>query len=567
VTGPPPELPPAESYLALFEDRALELQWALAAGDRPAATAAFRRLRETFGVGESALILSRLYLFGGMWALDCGNAAEAERVLNETLPHLERLPLRPDLWQAFRLLAACAARRDRPEQRDLFIRRADGLLTELAGSLSGEQRAVYGWNKQAAEEEALALEAARLAEEAAGWAGLTDAQRWRHLGRLHTFLLRLDEGRRELGRARIGRAAAPPAPTLSQHLEATPPDRAVLSFLVLPETVFACRACRGRLEALACPLPRQRLRDLVARWIESVSGRAEPARADDLADELACGLRLPDLLAGLPPEVRRLTVVPDDSLHGFPFAALRHRGRYLTEDYALSVAFDRSAPPTSPAGSGGGLLAVAMARGAPPSPEFPRGIPPLPGTVQEVTATAAWFRARGVNAVVLGDDTAEPAAVLDRWRDAAFVHLACHGVFRPDRPGASGLVFVPRADAAVILSLRNLSGVIFPRLRHVTLSNCWLADSFVLPGRTSVSLPEALCRAGAGSVLGCLWPVHDEAGALFMARFYEHAATLPRDEAVAAARRDVLGRQDPVCRGPLFWAGFQLYGDPGPLLG
>jgi CHAT domain-containing protein len=312
-------------------------------------------------------------------------------------------------------------------------------------------------------------------------------------------------------------------------------------------------------------LPRHALRALVSRWIENVS-RGNKAEADVIAEELSSGLRLGELLEGLPPDIQRLTIVPDDSLHGFPFAALRHRGRYLTEDYGLTVAFDRFSLPVSPAAKGGGLLAVAVAAGSQPSAEFPHGIPPLPGTKAEAASTADWFRSRGVASVVLIDGDAKCPTVLSGCRDAAFVHIACHGVFRPDRPDASGFVLMPEPDRPVILSLRDLWQLNFPRLRHVTLSNCWLADTFVLPGRMSVSLPEALCRAGAGSVLGCLWPVHDKDGALFMERFYHHVSTVPRDMAVSAARRDVLNEAADRRREPFYWAGFQLYGDPGPLL-
>jgi CHAT domain-containing protein len=305
----------------------------------------------------------------------------------------------------------------------------------------------------------------------------------------------------------------------------------------------------------------------VARWVEDLRERGGAGEADQVAEELAAGLRLGEGLADLPPEVRRLTVVPDDSLHGFPLAAFRHRGRYLAEDYAITVALDH-VPRARPGPAGGGpALAVAVSRGASPDVRFPRGVPPLPGTRPEAAAVAAWFRARGVSCPILEDEAANCATVLASWREAAFVHAACHGIFRPDRPGDSGLVLIPSDAGPEVLRLRDLAGLRCPRLRHVTLSNCWLADSYQLPGRASVGLPEVLYRAGAGSVLGCLWPVHDRAGAFFAERFYQHATTQPRDQAVAAARRDLLHHVNPAWRRPFCWAGHQFYGDPGPLLG
>src|SRR5262249_40863722 len=114
------------------------------------------------------------------------------------------------------------------------------------------------------------------------------------------------------------------------------------------------------------------------------------------------------------------------------------------------------------------------------------------------------FRTRSVPASILVDGDATRPAVLSLWREAAFVHAACHGLFRPDQPDSSGLLLLPRDGDPEVLNLRDLSRMTFHRLRHVTLSNCWLADSFLLPGRLTVSLPEALCRSGAGSVLACL---------------------------------------------------------------
>ena len=39
--------------------------------------------------------------------------------------------------------------------------------------------------------------------------------------------------------------------------------------------------------------------------------------------------------------------MPDDALHGFPFAALPINGRPLVEDFAVSLAFDHTPPPAT----------------------------------------------------------------------------------------------------------------------------------------------------------------------------------------------------------------------------
>jgi CHAT domain-containing protein len=310
------------------------------------------------------------------------------------------------------------------------------------------------------------------------------------------------------------------------------------------------------------PVARRRVRELVARWHAGVrTGNAPDSAA--AADELAAGLLLPDLLDRLPRRVRALTVVPDDALHGFPFAAIRPRGRFLVEDYAVSVGADRSpAPPPAPR-PGGKALVVAVSQGAPK-------VPPLPGTLPEAARVGTWLAARGAGVEALADATADRAAVLRAWESAAFVHVACHGIFQSDQPDASGLVLVPVADRVELLSLSDLAGLRADRLRHVTLSNCWGADSFVAPGRWVISLPEAIRRSGAESVLACLWPVDDEVNPAFIERFYQYLDHHPRDEALRRAQLDCLRGALALPTGrsaahPFHWAGFVLHGEPGVL--
>src|SRR4030095_6934608 len=115
------------------------------------------------------------------------------------------------------------------------------------------------------------------------------------------------------------------------------------------------------------------------------------------------------------------------------------------------------------------------------------------------------------------------------------------------------------------LTVRELSRCRFDGLEHVTLSACWSAHNFVLPGRWVISLQETLCRAGARSVLGSLWPVDDKISVCFMRRFYEHLLRAPRDEALRRTQLECLagalrGAGD-AARDPLYWAGYNLYGD------
>ncbi len=146
-----------------------------------------------------------------------------------------------------------------------------------------------------------------------------------------------------------------------------------------------------------------------------------------------------------------------------------------------------------------------------------------------------------------------------------FAHIACHGLFRPDVPDASGLVLIPTAGSPEVLSIRELSGLDLTNIRHVTLSSCWSADYFALPGRWVISLPETLWRSGAKSVLGSLWPVDDRLAVAFMDRYYRYTERFPQAEALRLTQLDCLrGRlvETGHPRSALLstWAGFCLYG-------
>jgi CHAT domain-containing protein len=195
---------------------------------------------------------------------------------------------------------------------------------------------------------------------------------------------------------------------------------------------------------------------------------------------------------------------------------------------------------------------------------------------EEIEYVSRWLDGRRVAARRLEDAGRGGASgvgkrpVLEGLPRAALVHLACHGFFKAERPDQSGLVFVPRPDQIEVLTLRELSGLDLGGVRHVTLSSCWSADNFVLPGRQLISLPETLCRAGAESVLGCLWRVDDRVGTAFVKEFYRHLADAPREDALRTAqlrclRGELMDVGGAATTHPTYWAGYQLYGNSDAL--
>ena len=592
-------LPQSDNYLAFFEDRALGFHWLLGRRDFAGAEAYLDELKQVFAASDSILIQMRLHLMTGVLAYYQGDWHQAALLFQEVQSGLRQHGLKPELWQLQRFLGWCWTRLDGHEgkARQTLEEETQQLLDELTDSLAPSDRALFLINKWTEDEEYLANEIHRLAVgkaklEAGSWL-LRAGRRWQLMRRLHRLSLHIDRHKDVLARRSLNeeQAETPRATPMSllRRLLTHPRDRATLSFLVLPDQVFILRAGWLTLDFGVSPVTRLQVRDLVRRWHELTkkllaSGRGLGALPDEhpnehrqglqVANYLAEALQVPAFLDTLSATVRALTIVPDDSLHGFPFAAIVHQGRYLIERYALSLAFEscqQSRSASSPALTD--ALAVAVSRGSHTGfPPLMEHIPPLPGALSEIEQITAWFDRQGCRVYRFDDagppsEPAQKAVLLKQLTRVEIFHIACHGIFKADAPDQSGLVLIPRPEQPEILSLRELAALKLEKLQHVTLSSCWSADHFILPGRWVISLPETLWRAGAQSILGCLWVVNDELSIALMRCFYHYLEKHPRDEALRLTQLDCLHNRLPGCRlaeqaTPYYWAGYNLYGAP-----
>lgn len=423
--------------------------------------------------------------------------------------------------------------------------------------------------------------------------------------RLQGLLEHIDRYKDALVKRRIQghRAEVNDAPTsaLWRRLLIHPKNRVTLSFLVLPDRVLVIRSGKFLLDFSVIPITRLEVRNLVQRWHKTVQGvsrrrnlsaileddcemketstsrelSAIPDEDEDfdellmgsvadqgktIANQLAQMLDFPSLLKSLPKNTRSLTLVPDDILHGFPFATIMHQGKYLIEQYALSITYEssslRTTPPLTQAPK---ALLVGVSRGT-------RQFASLPAVDKELHQMKPWFTRHRIDLWTLKNNLAHKAVIIDGLSRATLLHIACHGTFKHNSPDQSGLVFIPNPEQIEILSLRELSNLNLTGLRHVTLSSCWSADHFILPGRWIISLPETLWRSGVQSILGCLWEVYEDVAVSFVTRFYDYLDELPRDEALRRTQLDCLEGRLPDCgnldtANPLLWAGFNLYGD------
>jgi len=615
-----PEMPQSPNYLAFFEDRAMMFQWHLGLSDFTTSAAILTDLQQAFlHQTDSKLIAVRLQILAAMQAYYEDDFTEAARLLNNERVGLRDLGLKPELWQAQRILGWCRKKLGYSEaEQQALAKETQELLTEMTASLAPEEQAIFLLNKWTADEEYIAAEINRLSRLKRELAQASIWQRprlrlqlWQQLDALLTHIDRYKDAlaRRmnQQGKQQRDEKQAAPASSLWKRLLQHSPRRATLSFLVLPDRVFIARRGWMSLDFGVSAVTRLRLRELIRKWHEPIRafvnelqqqnrglGRREeqsdksaaglPQAAErglgrraeatlagmretgkTIGEEVAEALQIPDFLRRLPKRIRGLTIVPDDSLHGFPFAAIIHDGDYLIKRFALSVAFETAvAPMPAPPIKRDYALTVGVSQGI-------GDLPPLTGTTDELQEVSDWLAQQRLPEQRL-DDFSEGSIAVERNKvlhlleQAKFFHIASHGIFQVNAPNQSGMALAAVTGGIETLSLRDLTLLDLRGLKHTTLSSCWSADNFVVPGRWVISLPETLWRAGSESVLGCLWVVSDTVAIALMRQFYHYLNKYPRDKALQQAQLDCLEGRLPDCKvdgtdHPLFWAGYNLYGD------
>jgi CHAT domain-containing protein len=338
-----------------------------------------------------------------------------------------------------------------------------------------------------------------------------------------------------------------------------PPGTLLLSYLVGDDDshVFAVGPGPEDFAVRTLRVRRDRLRRDVAgfrRLLES-GGALHRRRREALAGALSSALLVP--VAAEVSRAERVVVVPDGPLHLLPFAALADPAGRL------------AAPPLSVVSS---ATVLAELRKRPRRAEAPRlvafGDPdysarpdlvPLPASREEVRAIDRLYG--GGARTFLGRDATEERA--KESGDATLLHLAGHAIADESAPLDSSLALAIPKDARGRDNGLLQAWEVFEQLRLaadlVTLSACGTGLGRDMSGEGVLGLTRAFQYAGARSVLASLWPVHDEATARLMARFYRHLQA-GRDKDAALRAAQVETRDEPGAE-PRHWAAFQLYGD------
>jgi CHAT domain-containing protein len=132
-------------------------------------------------------------------------------------------------------------------------------------------------------------------------------------------------------------------------------------------------------------------------------------------------------------------------------------------------------------------------------------------------------------------------------------------------------------DQALVLaqgeevSVSDIFGLTLDTASHITLVACESAVQGVAKADEPLGLVTALLCAGAGSVLGTLWPIASMPGRLFAEVFYANVLRQIQEGAgrygvvdlAKTLRKVVLDlRTDKRTRKPYHWAPFVLHGSP-----
>ena len=308
---------------------------------------------------------------------------------------------------------------------------------------------------------------------------------------------------------------------------------------------------------------------------------------------------LADAVADLPPEIRRLVIVPDGDLHLLPFAALRDpaSGEPLARRFQLSRVpsatlwlrwrRDSRDDADTPGVTRPDISALALADPLPPA-----GIESLEARRSAIGALASsdrppaadrdWALASGdrlgalshardegravirhvgaKSRLLLGADASESFLKSASFDAFGILHFAAHAVIDTERPQRSAVLLGAGApDEDGLLQPRDIAGLDL-RGKVVVLSACQSASGAVLQGEGVLSLARAFFEAGASAVVGSLWRLRDDEAAAFFDRFYRHLADGESVAgALAAAREDRIRAGAPAAA----WAGLVVIGDGG----
>jgi CHAT domain-containing protein len=275
-------------------------------------------------------------------------------------------------------------------------------------------------------------------------------------------------------------------------------------------------------------------------------------------------------------EGKRLLISPSDGLTAFPFAALRVNDEYLADLVAISnvpsfseyfVGATRLVERETPGRLDIAVLAdpafsEAMAandpvRGTEAFRGWSESLQRLPASAREASDLSRYYAESG-RLILTGTQATQSNFFDSRVTSAKVIHIATHGYFNESLPELIGFAMAkddPSDDGFV--SMAEISAQKFSA-DLVVISACNTGRGLEIAGEGNMSLARTFLAQGVDAVVSTLWPVSDEATALFMKEFYRalNEGKLSLADSLASAQRVL--RATTRFRDPFFWSGYAL---------
>ena len=357
-----------------------------------------------------------------------------------------------------------------------------------------------------------------------------------------------------------------------------PAQDVLIRYFVQEQVGFGVVLSPGGIEYFALPTRStvSKLIDDARHVVESpVASRFDRAPLLALAKEL-----LPPGLLARYGDATRLIFVTDDAMQPVPFAAIDIAGpqqpysplgarfelvrtKSATRYYAAvrspaSVSGLDVAIFANPVFSTQPISGVRLDRG--PIRQWAEGLPSLPNAQEEAEQIAYTFGKLAVKSY-LGEEATNARLLSPEARSARILHIATHGYVSSSSPDLVGLA----TSATLLNGVRHAGFLGLTELftepftsRLVVISGCETMRGRDYAGWGVRSLADGFLTQGAGSVMGTLWSVSDDATAVLMSAFYRELSRNGGNssKALLVARRELIA--SPRFQHPYYWAGIVL---------
>jgi CHAT domain-containing protein len=144
------------------------------------------------------------------------------------------------------------------------------------------------------------------------------------------------------------------------------------------------------------------------------------------------------------------------------------------------------------------------------------------------------------------------------------LHLATHAQANAEQGDFSFIVFSDGQGGYDSLFVKDLYPLDI-EAELVILSACETALGTIYNSEGIISLARGFHFAGARSVLTTLWSINEGANCTLMPKFYQYLDQGKSKKAALHAAKLAFLQEDERLAHPVYWAGFQLLGNPRPL--